>query len=205
MLVGHSLGGLLSLLAASRRPDLARGVVLLDAPVIAGWRAHSLQVVKASGLGRALVARRASRARGARVARARRGVREHFARKAVFARWDPRVLDDYVASGFDPSTTARLALTFDREIETRIYNTLPHHIGPLLRRHPLQCPVTFIGGKRSAEARQGAWPPRGGWWASASGCWRARTCFRWSTRRCGGGGAASDRVDVRPRESARRL
>ncbi|MFM7703362.1 MAG: alpha/beta hydrolase, partial [Rubrivivax sp.] len=39
VLVGHSLGGYLSLLAACRRPDLAQGVVLLDSPVVAGWRA----------------------------------------------------------------------------------------------------------------------------------------------------------------------
>ena len=45
-------------------------------------------------------------------------------------------------------------LGFRREIETRIYNTLPHHLGTLLRRHPLRCPVAFIGGTQSAEMRQ---------------------------------------------------
>lgn len=36
--VGHSLGGLLSLLAACHRPTLAAGVVMLDSPIFAGWR-----------------------------------------------------------------------------------------------------------------------------------------------------------------------
>lgn len=151
-LVGHSLGGMLSLIVASRRPELARGVVLLDAPVIAGWRAHSLQVMKATGLIR--------RVSPGRIARRRRhewpshaAVQAHFAAKAAFARWDPQVLADYVASGFD-ERDGRVELGFRREIETRIYDTLPHHVGALLKRHPLRCPVAFLGGTQSAEMRQ---------------------------------------------------
>ena len=45
-------------------------------------------------------------------------------------------------------------LDFDRDIETAIYNTLPHHLDRLLRRHPLNCPVAFIGGTHSQEMRQ---------------------------------------------------
>ncbi|AVS85565.1 alpha/beta hydrolase, partial [Paracidovorax avenae] len=38
-LVGHSLGGFLSVMAAARHPELARGVVMVDSPLIGGWRA----------------------------------------------------------------------------------------------------------------------------------------------------------------------
>ena len=61
--VGHSLGGLLSLLAVCKRPDLAAGLVMIDSPVITGWRAHSLQVVKATGLVRRVSPGRISRIR----------------------------------------------------------------------------------------------------------------------------------------------
>ena len=47
-LVGHSLGGFLSLMAAARAPELARGVLLLDAPILGGWRATTLGVMKNS-------------------------------------------------------------------------------------------------------------------------------------------------------------
>jgi pimeloyl-ACP methyl ester carboxylesterase len=155
LLVGHSLGGMLSVLAASRRPDLALGVLLLDAPLVGGWRAHGLRVAKATGL-----MRRISPGRIARVRRTawptRDAVQQHFARKPAFARWDPRVLEDYVRSAFVRSGRGEQAwsLSFEREIEARIYETLPHHVGALLRRRPLRCPLAFIGGRQSAEVRQ---------------------------------------------------
>lgn len=153
-LVGHSMGGYLSLLVASRRPALASSVVLLDAPIVAGWRAPAFGLLKMSGL---------IHRGGPGKASARRrehwpsmdAVREHFADKAVFARWDPRVLEDYLQHGFGPDPCGDgVTLSFRRDIETRIYNTLPHHVPALLRRHPLRCPVSFIAGRRSAENRQ---------------------------------------------------
>src|SRR5665647_3817883 len=44
-LVGHSLGGLLSLMAAARAPQLVRGVLLVDSPILGGWRATTLGAV----------------------------------------------------------------------------------------------------------------------------------------------------------------
>lgn len=152
LLVGHSLGGMVSLLVAARRPDLALGVVLIDAPVVAGWRAHSLHMAKLSGLMRRISPGRVSRARRHRWPD-REAVRMHFAAKPTFARWDPRVLADYVDAGFE-ARNGEVVLAFDRSIETRIYDTLPHHLAQVLARHPLQCPLAYVGGTRSAEAHR---------------------------------------------------
>jgi pimeloyl-ACP methyl ester carboxylesterase len=153
VLVGHSLGGLLSVLAASRRPDLAQGLVILDAPLITGWRAHSLRVFKATGLVRRVSPGRVSQRRRFEWP-SREAVHAHFAAKHAFARWDPRVLRDYVAAGFE-EREGRTRLAFQREIETRIYDTLPHHLPAVLRLHPLKCPVAFMAGTQSVEMRQG--------------------------------------------------
>jgi len=152
-LVGHSLGGLLSLMVAIKRPDLARGLVMLDSPVFTGWRAHSVHMLKASGL-----MHRFSPAKVAQARRydwpSRRAVAEHYGAKALFARWHPQVLADYIACGTEPDPAGGVRLAFHRDIETRLYNTLPHHLGPLLRKHPPGCPVAFIGGTKSEEIRR---------------------------------------------------
>ncbi|MFZ2651145.1 MAG: alpha/beta hydrolase [Burkholderiaceae bacterium] len=151
-LVGHSLGGYLSVLAASRRPQSAPGVVLLDSPLLPNWMARTVQFAKATGIG--------ERFSPGHVSKRRReswpsieAARAHFASKPLFARWADGVLDDYLACGLESGERA-LQLSFARGIETSIYNTLPHHLARLLRIRPLRCPVAFVGGTDSAELRR---------------------------------------------------
>ncbi|RKJ96189.1 alpha/beta fold hydrolase [Alicycliphilus denitrificans] len=151
-LVGHSLGGFLSVMAAARHPELARGVVLIDSPLIGGWRAGALGMAKQAQVVGAVSPGRISRARRNSWASTEEAL-EHFRRKKAFAHWDPRVLQDYVAHGLQDQDGRRV-LSFDRAIETQIYNTLPHNLGRLLQTHPLKCPAAFIGGRDSTEMRQ---------------------------------------------------
>ncbi|RMX08481.1 alpha/beta hydrolase [Corticibacter populi] len=150
--VGHSLGGYLSLMAASQAPTLCRGVVLLDSPVLAGWRAAGIHAAKHTAL-----VRRISPGQFSHKRRnwwpSREDALAHFQRKPNFARWHPEVLQDYIRHGLADADTGSI-LYFDREVETAIYNTLAHNLGPLLRRQPLQCPCVFIGGHQSRELRQ---------------------------------------------------
>ena len=155
-LVGHSLGGYLSLLAASRRPELARGVLLLDSPILGGMVSQTMRFAKATGLVERFSPGRVSHRRRRHWASADDAY-AHFAAKPAFARWAPEVLRDYIACGVEPTADAEPVghgLAFRREIETQIYNTVPHHLTALLRRHPLHCPLAFIGGTHSTENRQ---------------------------------------------------
>lgn len=151
-LAGHSLGGYVALLAACRRPELVRGLVLIDSPVLGGWRAHSVRVMKATRLMPRVSPGRISKARRMHWPSAE-AAHAHFAAKHAFARWHPRVLADYITAGTEPCADG-VRLAFRREVETRIYDTLPHHFDEELRRHPLQSPVAFVGGTRSAEVHQ---------------------------------------------------
>jgi pimeloyl-ACP methyl ester carboxylesterase len=159
-LVGHSLGGFLSLMCAARHPALGghgvKGVLLLDSPVLGGWRARALELAKRTQLVGSISPGKISRKRRNAWPDAQAAF-DHFAHKKAFARWEPQVLRDYVAHATHDETTAqgvRRVLGFERDVETAIYNTLPHNLDRLLRRHPLQAPVAFIGGTESLEMKQ---------------------------------------------------
>ncbi len=151
ILVGHSLGGMLSLMVAHARPDLVRCVVMLDAPVVAGWRAWFWRLIKMSG--------NANRVPPAKFSIRRRNVwpdaqtaYQHFAGKDLFAAWAPGVLADYMESGLKPHAEG-VQLRFTREVETMIYASLPHHL-PKLVRGRFPAPIGFIGGTDSWETSQ---------------------------------------------------
>ncbi|MDR2853512.1 MAG: alpha/beta fold hydrolase [Burkholderiaceae bacterium] len=153
-LTGHSLGGILSLMCAALHPQLARGVVLLDSTVVLGWRANALALAKRTSLTKDVMPHRATRKRRNQWASWQEAF-EHFRSRKVFAHWDEQVLRDYIEHGTvasDGSTGAR-ALAFEREIEAKIYDTVPHNLNALLRAHPVQCKVAFIGARKSAELR----------------------------------------------------
>jgi len=155
-LVGHSLGGYLSLLAACKKPGLARSVVLIDSPLLTGWKARSVQAMKLGGLIRRVSPGRISYKRRWQWP-SKQAAFEHFAAKHAFARWEPEVLRDYIACGTepDPEATDRQAvrLAFHRDIETRIYNSLAHNLSAVLQRHPPKCPFSYLAGTQSAESR----------------------------------------------------
>ena len=159
-LVGHSLGGFLSLMCAARHPALGghgvKGVLLLDSPVLGGWRARALELAKRTQLVGSISPGKISRKRRNAWPDAQAAF-DHFAHKKAFARWEPQVLRDYIAHATHDETTeqgVRRVLGFERDVETAIYNTLPHNLDRLLRRHPLPCPVAFIGGTESLEMKQ---------------------------------------------------
>jgi pimeloyl-ACP methyl ester carboxylesterase len=151
-LVGHSLGGYLSLMAAMRLPQLVKGVVLVDSPLLGGWKSSAVGLAKQTGLV-------GSFSPGA-VSKRRRNtwssvdeVFAHFRHKKAFAQWDEQVLRDYANFGTSDVDGKRV-LVFDRAVETDIYNGLPHNLERQLKRHPLQCPVHFLGGSNSEELRR---------------------------------------------------
>ncbi|WP_151445984.1 alpha/beta fold hydrolase [Lacisediminimonas profundi] len=151
ILAGHSMGGMLCLMAAKARPDLVRAVVLLDSPVVAGWRAVLLGMAKSAGIDKRFSPARFSERRR-ETWPTREEAYQHFAAKPVFAAWPQQVLRDYIEHGLVDHPQG-VSLRFTRDTETAVYRTLPHHLGALVARG-FRVPVGFIGGAESLEIRQ---------------------------------------------------
>ena len=155
-LVGHSFGGFVSLMAAARAPELVRGVLLLDSPILGGWRATTLSVMKRAQLVGAMSPGAISQKRRNNWP-SQAAALAHFQTKKAFAKWEPQVLQDYITHGTHDEGTGedkKRVLSFDRAVETAIYNTLPHNLDALFKRHPVKCPVAFVGGRHSVEMKQ---------------------------------------------------
>ncbi|WP_338761498.1 alpha/beta hydrolase [Massilia sp. METH4] len=151
ILVGHSLGGMLSLMAAARRPELVRCVVLLDSPVLAGWRAVAWRLIKRFNAEDRYSPSRLS-VRRRMVWPSQADAMRHFASKELFAAWAPGVLQDYLDAGLVPHPDG-VQLRFSREVETAVYRTLPHHISRLVAGQ-FPVPVGYLAGRISMENRQ---------------------------------------------------
>jgi pimeloyl-ACP methyl ester carboxylesterase len=148
--VGHSLGGYLNYLAAVRRPDLFRAIVLLDAPIIGPFRGSMLGAVKRLGIVDRVTPAGATRDRRSRWP-TREAAKAHFSSRALFRSFTDECLSDYVQHGLIEDAEV-LRLKIDPAIEYQIYRTIPHD---MMRSLPkLRVPAAFIGGAESDVVRR---------------------------------------------------
>lgn len=143
--VGHSLGGVLHYHAALLRPDLYRGVVMLDSPVLS--RVDQLVIHAAKRFGFIDRLTPAGRTQGRREAFADgQEARRYFAERTLFSRFDPDCLDAYVEHGLHPGESG-LRLRFEASTEMSIYRSVPH-ISPG-RPEQLKVPLAVVKGAES--------------------------------------------------------
>jgi pimeloyl-ACP methyl ester carboxylesterase len=148
--VGHSLGGYLSALAAVRRPELFRAIILLDAPILGQFTGSAVQFIKHIGLiDRVTPAGSVKHRR--RDWPSREDAIAYFRAKALFRNFDPDCLRDYVRFGTVDDGN-RVKLWFDPVLEYQIYRTIPHDIAGSLKR--LTVAGGFVGGSESAVLKR---------------------------------------------------
>ena len=143
--VGHSLGGILSLMVAAQRPDLVKGLIMLDAPFLTAFEAHGIALVKRLGLMDKVTPAGRTLGRKEKWDSVEHAA-EYFSQKRLFSAFDKRCLDDYVNFGTQPILGGGSGLHFKADTEISIYRTIPNNLHHTKR---LAMPSAVIAGSSS--------------------------------------------------------
>lgn len=146
-LAGHSVGATVSLMAASRRPDKVRGLLLVE-PVlldpVQSLGAFGLRLAHQTHRHRlaALTARRRSRFQSREAAFA------NYQGRGGFKTWPDEWLQAYVEHGFVEADDGGVMLATPATWESATFAAVEYNAWPAIRR--LKCPVIALGGERGS-------------------------------------------------------
>lgn len=143
--VGHSLGGIISMLAAIKEPSLFKAVIMLDAPIIGRFK--SIMVRLAKQLNTIDRITPAYKTRGRRMHwQTFDQVMQYLKTRDLFKTFSEECLRDYITYGLEHKEDGYY-LRFDRHIEYQIFRTIPHILPKL--EGQLKTPAALIYGDKS--------------------------------------------------------
>ncbi len=123
--VGHSFGGVISILAASRRPELFKQVIAIDPPLFGIIKRYVIGALRVFGEeGRVFKEPMLARRRRDKF-KSKEEALEYFKEKAFFKRFDPKALEDYVNYGLVEDGEGGFKLKIPKLIEEQIFKYMP--------------------------------------------------------------------------------
>lgn len=153
--IGHSLGGVATLIAASKAPERFRGIVLLDPTIFPRRMLWALAAMRTVGLqGRFPLVQKALKRRAHFTDK-----QEAFAywrKKSLFRDWPDETLWLYVEGLTEPAPDGGLQLAWSPEWEARIYATIYTRSWAVARRVAGKLPVLTVRGTESNTFFEGA-------------------------------------------------
>jgi len=149
--VGHSMGGVLAFMAALKQPSRLRGFVMLDPPIVFGWRGPLLGIARRLGLIDRLTPAGDSRGRR-RQWPDRDSALAHLGSRPLFREFDREALADYVDAAV-VEASGGVTLRYDPEVEVEVFRRIPNH----LHREPapVQVPGAVLVARESAITHPG--------------------------------------------------
>lgn len=141
--VGHSMGGVLSIMAAHKAPERFRAVVALDPPLLIGCDAWMLKFAKLAGF-----ADRVTPAGKTLKRRERWPNRDVMARslrrRALFSRFTDMAMHDYVTGATRVDAQGTVRLVYAPQTEAAVFRHLPDHLTRVLKQ--LRVPLSVVAG-----------------------------------------------------------
>ncbi|SFC00914.1 alpha/beta hydrolase [Pseudoalteromonas denitrificans] len=138
--VGHSFGGVISFMAACQRPDLFKGLIMLDPPAFTGSTAFLMKLLKNTRFIDHITPAGRTKMRRKQWPLSANMVNQ-FKHKALFKNFDPRCLADYAHNAI-VQRNQKLELAFSAEVETDIFRNLPVNLNQF--KNKLTIPATLI-------------------------------------------------------------
>lgn len=143
--IGHSFGGVISFIAACQRPELFRGLIMLDSPVISGPFSYLVKVLKKTPLIDKFSPSGKAKNRQ-RYWPLNTNLVDNFSKKTLFKNFDPRCLKDYVEHGIIQQNN-QLELIFSADVEADIFRNMPTNLSAY--KNKLKVPNAFIYGENT--------------------------------------------------------
>lgn len=146
--VGHSMGAIVTFIAACKRPDLYRGVLMLDPPLMWGKMAWIFRIMK--WLKKSDDFTPAGKSKGRRqIWPDRANAVEYFASKRLF-QFHPECFEAFCNAAIEQSEGAQVKLRFRVDVEVGIFRNTPDNLGSC-RRPSL--PMKLVYADRSDATR----------------------------------------------------
>ncbi len=149
--MGHSIGGVVMILMAIKRPEWFSRLILLD-PVLLPkhilWIMYGLRLTSLTHL--IPLAKAADRRKW--LFPSRQAALDHYSSKQVFKRWEPQFLEGYVDTCLTLNHEKKYQLSCAPQLESSIYQSLP--LNPWKYTRKLATPALFIIGEYSDTVNQ---------------------------------------------------
>ena len=143
--VGHSFGGVITYMSACKRPDLFRGIVLLDPPLITGLTRHVVNILRKTPFFDHVTPAHKAITRCTQWPQGTDLV-DYFRNKALFRNMDIECVQDYVNAVIE-ETDDGYQLGFDHKAEAELFRTIPSNITRFYGQ--LKVPGLLISGENS--------------------------------------------------------
>ena len=144
--IGHSLGGVLTLYAAVKQPELFSHLILIDPTMLSPKLLWQVRLAKIIGFeARSFLIKGALRRK--RTWGSAGEAYEYFRGRGLFKNWSDEIVKSYVNSMTGPSPEGGVQLIYPPEWEARIYKTIPTDVWKFAKQ--IQQPSLVIRGETS--------------------------------------------------------